>query len=79
MKYIFIELETDLEEKVHPGVYTKDTREEAMALFHRSLGNHLANKQNYAQILCVVLQDTGFVEASQRYDFRIYPDPLTGD
>ena len=74
MKYIFIELETDLEEKVHPGVYTKDTREEAMALFHRSLSNHLAGKGNYAQILCVVLCDDGRVEASQRYDFRTYPE-----
>lgn len=74
MKYIFIELETDLDEKIHPGVYTKDTREEAMALFHRSLGNHLNGKDNYAQILCMVINDAGMVVASQRYDFRTYPD-----
>lgn len=34
MKYVFIELETDLDGKIQPGVYTKDNQEEAMALFH---------------------------------------------
>lgn len=69
MRYIFIELETTMENKIAPGVYTKDTMEEAMALFHRSLGNHLASAYAYKAILCQVIREDGMVVANQRYEF----------
>lgn len=69
MRYIFIELETTLEDTIAPGVYTYDNQDTAMARFHRSLGNHLANPNNYRAILCHVIRQDGFVIASQRYEF----------
>lgn len=70
MKYLFVELETNLEGKIVPGVYTFDTQEEAMARYHRSLGNHLANAAGYNAILCVVMREDGYIVAEQRYVFE---------
>lgn len=69
MKYLAFVAVTDVADKITPSVYIKNTEDDALAIFHRTLGNYLANHQETSGILCMVIRDDGFIVSNQKYSF----------
>ena len=74
MKFYLLEtIEFNDETKDSVGVYTYETKDEAIAHFHKELGGWMA-KKNVSHILCVVLNSEGATYAKESY-YKPEPEP----
>ena len=74
MKFYLLEtIEFNDETKDSVGVYTYETKDEAIARFHKELGGWMV-KENVSHVLCVVLNSEGSTYAKESY-YKPEPEP----
>lgn len=58
MKYFVIDIETALDGKISPAIYTYSNEDEAVASYHSRMGSAMRNA-NVSEVLITVLDNTG--------------------